>query len=68
MRYYNQQAQIKTGAPFYAVYMDLLDTHLDNSKTRTAIWKKMESAVGKKQFRQISSDEAALKRVRDYIA
>lgn len=68
MRYYNQQAEVKTGAPFYAVYMDLLDTHLDNTKTRTATWKKLENIVGKKQFRIISRDEEALKRVRNYIA
>ena len=68
MRYYNQQAQVKTGAPFYPMYMDFMNTHLDTTKTRRAIWTKLENTIGKKQFRAISRDDRALKRVSDYIA
>lgn len=68
MRHYNQQAEVKTGAPFYAMYMDLIDTHLDSIKTRAATWKRLENTISKRQFKLISGDEAALQRVTDYIA
>lgn len=66
MRYYNQQAEIKTGAPIFTSYMDLMDTHLEITKTRTATWKRLESATA--EFKKIAKDEAALQRVSDYIA
>jgi hypothetical protein len=68
MRYYHQQAEIKTGAPFYSVYMSLLDTHLENHKTRTATLMSLQETVGKDTFRQITRDKAAVKRITDYIA
>ena len=66
MRYYNQQAEIKTGAPIFTSYMDLMDTHLEITKTRTATWKRLEKATEK--FKEIAKDEEALQRVSDYIA
>lgn len=66
MRYYNQQAEIKTGAPIYTSYMDLMDTHLEIVKTRTATWKRLERTTEK--FKEIAKDEEALQRVSDYIA
>jgi hypothetical protein len=66
MRYYNQQAEVKTGAPFYAVYQDLINTHLENSKTRAATWKHLEATVP--NFKEISGNEDSLARVAQYIA
>ena len=66
MRYYNQQAEIKTDAPFFTVYMDLIDTHLENNKTRTATLKRLENSTP--DFKAITQDEKSLKRVGDYIA
>lgn len=66
MRYYNQQAEIKTGAPIFTAYMDLMDTHLEVTKTRTSNLKKIESTVS--GFKDIAKDEVALQRVSDYIA
>ena len=66
MRYYNQQAEIKTGTPIFTSYMDLMDTHLEITKTRTATWKRLESTTAK--FKEIAKDEKALQRVSDYIA
>lgn len=65
MRYYNQQAEIKTGAPIFTVYMDLIDTHLENNKTRTATWKRLENSTA--DFKAITKDKKSLQRVSDYI-
>lgn len=66
MRYYNQQAEIKTGAPIFSMYMDLIDTHLEVNKTRHARLKTLEAVVP--DFRAIASDNTALHRVSNYIA
>lgn len=65
MRYYNQQAEVKTGAPVFIMYQDLIDTHLEINKTRTALWKNLEATIP--NFKQISQDKDSLKRVSDYI-
>lgn len=66
MRYYNQQAEILTGAPIFTSYMDLIDTHLEITKTRTATWKRLEKTTAK--FKEIAKNEESLQRVSDYIA
>lgn len=66
MRYYNQQAQIKTGVPIFTSYMDLMDTHLEITKTRTAIWARLKRGIT--GFKEIAKDEEALQRISDYIA
>lgn len=68
MRYYAQQAEIKTGAPIYSMYNELIDTHLETSTTRTAEMHKLEAKVGRDAFKAIAKDENALKKVADYIA
>ena len=66
MRFYNQQAEVLTGAPIFTSYMDLMDTHLEVTKTRTARLKKLENIVS--EFKDIAKDNEALRRVSDYIA
>lgn len=68
MRYYCQQCELKTGAPIFTMYMDLIDTHLETSKTRTATLKSLEAAAGKDEFRRISKNESAKQRIVNYIA
>lgn len=67
MRYYNQQAQEKTGVPVYPVYKAMIDTEAESHRTREAQLKWLEAAVGEDNFAKIAGDEAALKRVSDYI-
>ena len=66
MRFYNQQAEVLTGAPIFTAYMDLMDTHLEVTRTRTARLKKLENIVS--EFKDIAKDNEALQRVSDYIA
>lgn len=67
MRYYAQQAQLKTGAPLYLLYKALTDTAMESHTTIEAELKAMEAAVGEEEFAVIAGDEVALKRVADYI-
>jgi len=66
MRYYAQQSEIKTGAPIFSMYMDLLDTNLEMHKTRHARILAMENDVP--DFRDIASNEGSLATVAAYIA
>jgi hypothetical protein len=66
MRYYNQQAELKTGAPFYTIYQNLIDTNSVLSKKRTDTLKDLEALVPK--FKDIAGDEKSLERVSHYIA
>lgn len=65
MRYYAEQMELKTGAPFYPVYNELNKIHLESGKTRTA--RMMELGEGISTFKQIASNNDALQRVSDYI-
>ncbi len=65
MRYYVQQMQKKSGAPIFAAYQDLVDTHLDGTKTRTAALAQLKVDVP--SFKSIARDTKALARVSDYI-
>jgi hypothetical protein len=66
MRYYNQQAELKTGAPIFNVYQDLINTHLENVKGRTTKIEQLKRTTP--SFKKIATDEKALQRVSDYIA
>jgi hypothetical protein len=67
MRFYTQQSVLKTGTPMDVVYKKLIDTGLENHRTREAQIKSIEAAVGEEPFAKIVGDEVALKRVSDYI-
>lgn len=66
MRYYAQQSEIRTGAPIFTMYTDLIDTNLEAHRTRHARIAALENKVP--GFKEIASEEAALNRVSQYIA
>ena len=66
MRYYNEQMELKTGAPFYALYQDITDTYLESTKTRTARLQQLANET--EGFKDIAQDDKALERVSLYIS
>lgn len=66
MRYYAQQSENRAKAPIFTMYMDLIDTNLEAHKTRHAQMIALENKVP--GFKEIAGDEAALRRVSQYIA
>jgi len=64
-RYFNQQAEIITGAPIYKVYLDLIFTHQVNTRTRTATWQRLENLIP--NFTETINNKQAVQRIEDYI-
>jgi len=66
MRYYAQQSEVRTGAPIFTMYTDLIDTNLEAHRTRHATMAALENKVP--GFKEIAGNEVALNRVAQYIA
>ncbi len=66
MRHFNEAMELKTGAPFYAMYLDITKTHSELTKTRAARLEELNSKVP--NFKNIAGDEKALERVSLYIS
>ncbi len=61
MRLYIQKMETITGAPFYALYQDLINAHLRNKQKLGQFIKEFEP------YKKIITDKEAIKRVDDYI-
>ena len=61
MRLYIQKMETTTGAPFYPLYQDLINSHLENKKKLTQFIKGFEP------YKKIITDDNELKKVNDYI-
>jgi ParB-like chromosome segregation protein Spo0J len=66
MRYYAQQSENVTDSPIYTSYQELINTHLETVRSRTNRWRRIEGSTP--DYAGIIKNDAAVKRVSDYIA
>jgi len=68
MRYYTMLLQKKMDAPIYDIWQKINMVHLVMSQKQQQNINKLQNSIGDESFRTISRDDAALKRVENYIA
>lgn len=68
MRYYTMLLQKKMDAPIYDIWQKINMVHLVISQKQQQLINKLQNSIGDESFRTISRDDAALKRVENYIA
>ena len=66
MRHFNEAMELKTGAPFYAMYLDITKTHSELTKIRAARLEELNEKVP--NFKNIAGDKKALERVSQHIS